>query len=481
MRLPGVRLEWPCSWLTSESIDEEPASTMASFPDRKVSELRFKLQSLPDELKSWRDRSTANKALEKNHSQIRRLSLRVEGLNDKVLTEFKDLEEKGNLLLLADSLERKALAVNVVWDFFRAKLALREVATFAPYLALADAFTRECYVEPFRTLKKLPANELCPAPLVTFDNEISPWAKPQNVSKPDPQEGGFLTAEQFNQALKELPIALLGLPWSFLSYLPHMSLLAHEVGHAIERDCDLENALDLTATNMPLKDEVRRVAWQTWRKEVFADLYGTFMAGPAFVWSLADYLAKDSKSITSETRPRVNDNWTEYPTTSLRILLMCRFLERHNFMSDAAAIRRQWKQDYPEHSLPKFENDFDSVIDALSSAAHFDDLAMHAFPPPVPPAMTSPELRIAGLYGQDIELRDDEPQPARAYVAAARLLMDKLSVQPLEEVWKKLTLHHLRSRPPFVAGVVNAYHLEIDEDRERAAGAQVADILFRDL
>src|SRR5215510_3651183 len=453
---------------------------MASFLDRKVNELRFKLQSLPNELKSWRDQSAANQALEKNHSQISRLAFRVEGLHGKVISEFKDLEKNGKLLLFADSLERKALAVHMVWDFFRSKFALREVGAFAPYLALADAFTRECYVEPFRKMKNLPTGELCPAPLVTFDNEISPWAKPQNLSKPDPQEGGFLTPQQFNDALKQLPVALLGLPWSFLSYLPHMSLLAHEVGHAIERDCDLESTLDLAANNMPLSDEGHRAAWQTWRKEVFADLYGALMAGPAFVWSLADYLAKDEQSITAENRPHSNQSWTQYPTTSLRILLLCRFLESHNFAADAASIRSQWKTDYPEHSLPGFEKDFDSVIDALASAARFADLSGLAFPTPVAPAMTSPERRIAGLYSRDIELRDNEPQPARAYVAAARLLMDQQTVRPLEEVWRKLAQHHLRSRPPFVAGE-NLQQPVIEEDRERAAGAEVADILFRDL
>src|SRR5262249_18447627 len=364
---------------------------MASFPDRKVNELRFKLQSLPNELKSWRDQSAANQALEKNHSQISRLAFRVEGLHGKVISEFKDLEKNGKLLLFADSLERKALAVHMVWDFFRSKFALREVGAFAPYLALADAFTRECYVEPFRKMKNLPTGELCPAPLVTFDNEISPWAKPQSLSKPDPQEGGFLTPQQFNDALKQLPVALLGLPWSFLSYLPHMSLLAHEVGHAIERDCDLESTLDLAAANMPLSDEAHRDAWQTWRQEVFADIYGGLMAGPAFVWSLADYLAKDAQSITAESRPKLNESWTAYPTTSLRILLLCRFLELHKFATEAAKIRLQWKNDYPAHSLPHFEDDFDSVIEALSAAAGFPELAGFAFPPAAAAAMNSPE------------------------------------------------------------------------------------------
>src|SRR5262245_19191225 len=175
---------------------------MTSFTDRKVSELRFKLESLPDELNSWRERSSANMALEKNHSQISRLALRVEGLHSKVVSEFDELEKNKTVLLHADSLERKALAVHTVWDFFRSKLALREIRAFAPYLALADAFTRECYVGSFRTLNNLKSDELCPAPLVTFDNEISPWARPQTSSKPDSQEGGFLTAQQFDQALK---------------------------------------------------------------------------------------------------------------------------------------------------------------------------------------------------------------------------------------------------------------------------------------
>jgi hypothetical protein len=50
----------------------------------------------------------------------------------------------------------------------------------------------------------------------------------------------------------------------------------------------------------------------------------------------------------------------------------------------------------------------------------------------------------------------------------------------LEEVWDKLAEHHLKSRPPAVAGR-GAETDGISEERERAAGAAIADSLFRDL
>jgi hypothetical protein len=260
-----------------------------------------------------------------------------------------------------------------------------------------------------------------------------------------------------------------------------MSLLAHEVGHAIERDCDLGAALDLAADRMRLDQEAHRPAWKSWRKEVFADLYGALMAGPAFVWSLADYLAKDEPSISAERRPQGNGSWTAYPTTSLRIHLLCRFLELHKFNDDAALIRNQWKKDYPAHELQDYESESDVVISALSAAGRFGELSALAFPLPVPPAMASPERMIAALYRQGIEPRDDQPQPARSYVAAARLLMNEPPREPLANVWEKLARHHLRSQTPFVAGQKQRDEDLLADERELKAGADIADILFRGL
>jgi len=45
-----------------------------------------------------------------------------------------------------------------------------------------------------------------------------------------------------------MPLTVLGVPWSYLTYLPHMALLAYEVGHAVERDGRLTAAL-LSAVN----------------------------------------------------------------------------------------------------------------------------------------------------------------------------------------------------------------------------------------
>lgn len=58
------------------------------FLDRKEKELRFKLSSLPQELKFWRERGAVSKSLEKNHSQITRLTLQLEGLQAKLEAEL---------------------------------------------------------------------------------------------------------------------------------------------------------------------------------------------------------------------------------------------------------------------------------------------------------------------------------------------------------------------------------------------------------
>jgi hypothetical protein len=421
------------------------------FLKRKEEELAWKLASLPEELKEWRERAREKNALQKNHSQINHLALQIEGLQAMIKADLGKAVADGELWRLAESLEKKALIVHTLWDQFRSQLSLRLFSPFDAYLALADAYARECYMPVYRQLRGIPADQLCPAPLITLDQEISPWMKPETAA-PEASgqgDGSLLTAQQIQDALDRLPLTLLGLPWSYVTYLPHLALVAHEAGHAIERNAALTGALDLAIDRMPLDDETRRPAWKAWRKEVFADWYGCAMGGPAFLWSLVDHLANDENKIAGQKRPQQNGSWTEYPTATVRVLLGCRALEFMEFAKEAKEIGEAWSQAYPQNQLHDYSQDLDSVVNAFGGVLDLRQKKYEGFRRPV----MDQAVTIANIYRLGGKLGKFEPKPARVYVAAARLIAQQPPCNAtVQALWQKLHEHHLESQPAKVAG-----------------------------
>ncbi len=421
-----------------------------AFLKRKEEELRWKLASLPEELKDWRERAQKANSLEKNHSQIDRLSRQIEGLQAMVMAELVKAVDDGELWLRAESLEKKALIVHTLWDQFRSRLSLRLVSPFDTYLALADAYARECYVPVYRHLHKIASDQLCPAPLVTFDHQVSPWMKPEaGAAELDGRDGTLLTAQQLQDALEQLPLALIGLPWSYITYLPHIALLAHEVGHAIERSAQLTKPLDQAVGDAKLGDEKRRAAWQDWRKEVFADWYGCAMGGPAFVRSLVDHLANDEAQIARQTRPHQNGSWTAYPTATVRVLLACHTMRDMGFKTEADEIVGAWSEAYPQNQLQAFSSDFDAIVNGFCSVLDLKQAEYGSFSRPIMDAA----ILVTNMYRQGGKLAKTAPKPARAYVTAARLLTQgPPTAVPVQALWQLLRQHHLESRPAGVAG-----------------------------
>jgi hypothetical protein len=437
------------------------------FLDRKQRELRFKLSSLPLELEHWRKLAQSHRPLAKNHSQLDRVTFRIEGFQKKVEKELDEAIAAGSLWTRAQALENKALMIHMLWDFFRTRFSLRTVPPFDRYLALADAYARACYEPAIRVLKNIPESQLCAAPLVSFNDQTSPWATASEEPTPEAETANVITATQFTQAIRSMPVAIVGVPWSYLTYLPHMALLAHEAAHTVEQDGGLD--LGKAITEARLKSNDHSAAWQSWIREVFADLFACWMAGPSFVWSLADYLASDQASIAKQTRPRSNGDWTAYPTATLRIRFGCHILEKREFADDASQIRETWQTTYPGEALRSFEDDFDEITACLSKEARLDSLR---------PVFTLEQLNIATmnakLLAAGAPLRVD-PQLPQFYVAAARLLMSNRDLRDadLSAFWEQLLDHYVTTKSPALAGATLS-EPKIDADEERRQGELLA-------
>jgi hypothetical protein len=383
--------------------------------------------------------------------------LQITGLHETVVAEFDARFADGRLLAFADSIDKRSPAVHTVWDFLRSKFALRMVEPAARYLKTADAFALECYARPSAISRE--------PPLVTFDNQASPWAiSRDHAYQPATDPGGFLSLAAFSQVIHSLPIPLLGLPWHYATYLPHMVFLAHEVGHAAERDFGLEPSLT-AALDKSGVDPDHLHGWRSWQREVFADLFAIFTTEMPYAVSLAEILRADPERLQSAVR---NDGqWTDYPTAALRILLNAEALKQCG-VADAEAFRDSWLALCPSHAMADWEPDLPKVVEAYYKAANL----------PASAAWTPENQRqartIAKILAQGGALRYSDVYPTRVLVAAARDLID----QP--EHWPKLIDHAVQSRPPGLLQQVDGRpHGEDEaEAKEIAAGAALASTLF---
>jgi len=91
------------------------------FRDQKERELRFKLGSPPLELQHWRSKAANYQSLAKNHSQIERVTYRIEGLQSRVEADLQSALAASELWRCAEGIEKKALLVHMAWDFFRTR------------------------------------------------------------------------------------------------------------------------------------------------------------------------------------------------------------------------------------------------------------------------------------------------------------------------------------------------------------------------
>jgi hypothetical protein len=337
---------------------------------RKKIELQQKLASLQTEFKNWRDKSKAYQPLEKHHSQIHRVTLQLEGLNDQVKAELDQLPNTGTgVLSKARELEYAILESHRVWEFFRSKLSLRSIEWFNKYLIAADELAWECYSAAQRKLdpQYLATEEVKEPPLVFFNGGSSPFTMPRNYAfeaEAVPDES--IESEHVKAILRALPIPVIGVPWFQIQHLPEMLVVAHEVGHDVESDFKLTDDLNAAvdkAMSAALIDAGHQLAWRAWLGEIFADVYGVLSCGPAFVQSLIDFLATDEDQTTRATHTA--PNWGLYPTDYLRILINIEALDATEFKDERTRLRDQWTAIYPKHAMTEYEQDIKTVVAAI--------------------------------------------------------------------------------------------------------------------
>ena len=171
-----------------------------------------------------------------------------------------------------------------------------------------------------------------------------------------------------------MPVPVVGIPWYQLAHLPDAVFIGHEVGHLVEEDLALEEPLrHAVAACLAGMPEERISAWSgRWRSEVFADVYGVLVCGPAYAQALIDVMSDNPAEIADEQQPMPR-GWSTYPTRTLRALVVCEAVRRlpteaadkKFFVATGDRLQKAWTVAYPQHAMGSYEPDVARVVCAL--------------------------------------------------------------------------------------------------------------------
>jgi len=344
-------------------------------------ELRRRTVELPDEVNAWKTIVEQQVDMNLHWSQI----LAIKNLIDAYAKAYNDIlaglppetdkpgYEQGlyNLLTAIASAQR-------AWDFFRTKFELRNSDRFKRRLRVADINAIDCYDAALKQGIQngwIAADAVREPPLTYLSPDISPmtWARGSR-----PNDGRSQDLEG-----KTLPIPVVEIPYDHLANIWEFLAISHEVGHEIDADFKLLPSIkaNLTQAFKPTTlppERCRR--WLGWTSEIFADLLGLQLSGPAFADMLRNVLILPVDTVTNIVLGDV------HPNHYLRIVLCAGYIRT---MADAAARAS--------------EADFAQTLRARADSLQNDWADLYGTPAALSDYLTDIPIVIAGIMDMPID------------------------------------------------------------------------------
>jgi hypothetical protein len=239
---------------------------------------------------------------------------------------------------LRPGVERAPAALDGMLDEVEALMSQRRDPELRAKLGDADRLADACYqpIIDFARAKGLPLTTAYPATQLTeFDLAI--WV-------------GFMPTS----------IAPIFLPREFFDRAAWWPALCHEIGHdflasvrglepRLRADLDLPSAdvgsqlLAFSRGGLDLRD-IQRL-FGGWFEELFCDVFGTMMCGPAYVATMLDLFGatSDAREILIVPLDDTGRRYDSHPPRHLRLLAGCAVLERAGLHADAKRLRAAWE------------------------------------------------------------------------------------------------------------------------------------------
>jgi hypothetical protein len=229
-------------------------------------------------------------------------------------------------------------AIERIWDFYFELFGQRQ-SQFGDWLLSCDRIALDCYQAAYTGLgvaRSIPA----PPPFAYMRTGFSPATFRRGIPL------RRLGAQLNPFPLVQLPYHRLVNPWT-------LGAVLHEVSHNLHNDLGLARdvprrmAAALQEAGVP---RTAAMAWVRWNRELFSDLCGLLLGGPAVVGSLMDVVGRSPETVLSYNPRGV------HPTPYLRTFISIELLRRIGFPAEADQYSHAWQRLYPDarqSSLPE--------------------------------------------------------------------------------------------------------------------------------
>jgi len=221
-------------------------------------------------------------------------------------------------------------ATEQIWDFYFELFGQRQ-SRFGTWLLGCDRIALDCYQYAYLGLGKarsIPA----PPPFSYMRTGFSPATFRRGI--PLKRLG-----RQLNPfPLIQLPYHRLVNPWT-------LGAILHEVCHNLQNDLGLARAVPVAIARRLLEAGLGRsvaAVWTRWNREIFADLGGLLLGGPAVAGSLMDVIGRGPSAVVGYSPG------APHPTPYLRTYLSVELLRRMGFREEAEGYGRAWGRIYPD-------------------------------------------------------------------------------------------------------------------------------------
>ena len=340
--------------------------TIQTTLEMRKHELSRRVGGLPLEVKDWKARTQAEVDNNLHFSQLNAIGVFMNAFCDQQAQLLAQMDPAGDLAAFqANMLEliKNIIRSQKAWDFFRDKLDLRFSPDFKDILWVADTVAWDCYrpvLEGAAAQGILNTDELREAPLTYLIADFSPYTWSRGSR---PNDG-----RNYDLGTTTLPIPVIALPWDLVQNIWEIMALHHEVGHDLEADLNLRAPLSaalqakLTQAGVP---KARIQQWLAWQGELFADLVGLQLGGPAFAEALLNMFLLPSAMVTT---PDPSD---PHPTYYPRILMNAAYIPtlipgNQALVDHGQQIAGRWTAVYgPQPQFQPVMQDFPLVYQAL--------------------------------------------------------------------------------------------------------------------
>ncbi|MFX0091736.1 MAG: hypothetical protein ACFFBD_08225 [Candidatus Hodarchaeota archaeon] len=323
---------------------------------------------------------------------------------EDLIVELVETEPYEGLHFDVERFERYIDGLLFRWMELRGALEQRILKSHTDWLYRSDDAARDCYGDFLRA-----ADQYNLAPMARF--EPITYLEKSYYTVP-------AIARFFPVPIIAMPLAGIVNIWNWLA-------LTHETGHDVYFNfMGVQEEAEKLVTES-VKDTESAIAniWIGWTSEIFADMFGNLLSGPAFFRSLQELLM---------TLPQNVSTATDYvhPICSIRNVINATILRNMGFVEEADNIEKRWNDIYGKYQE---ECIYGTQIIDFKKLANPTEKVVKTLLEQTFKSLSDKSLKSFVCYNntdhdQVLELKDkfmkgevDRSAPSRLILAAARL------------------------------------------------------------